>query len=111
MKMKTLHILPLAKQAIDILQSLKQLTGHGEMLFPNQNNHSKPMSNNTILKALEGMGYKGKMTGHGFRDLASTALHEQGYDHMHIELQLAHQGTNETSSAYSHALYLMQLQP
>ncbi len=48
------------------------------------------MSNNTILKALERMGYKGRMTGHGFRGLASTVLHEQGCNHDHIELQLAH---------------------
>jgi len=48
------------------------------------------MSNMTILKALERMGYKGRMTGHGFRGLASTILHEQGYNHDHIELQLAH---------------------
>jgi len=100
MNMKTPHIVPLAKQAINILHSLKQLTGHWKMLFPNQNNHTKPMSNNTILKALEGMGYKGIMTGHGFRGLAASALHEQGYYHMHIELQLAHQERNETCSAY-----------
>ncbi len=108
MKMKTPHIVPLAKQAIDVLQALEQFTGYGEMIFPNRNDHNKPMSNNTILKALDVMGYKGRMTGHGFRGLASTALHEQGYDHMHIELQLAHQERNETSSAYNHALYLKQ---
>jgi len=108
MKMKTPHIVPLSSQAIGLLNSLKELTGYNELLFPNQNNRTKPMSNNTILKALEGMGYKGRMTGHGFRGLASTALHEQGYDHMHIELQLAHQERNETSSAYNHALYLKQ---
>ena len=66
------------------------------------------MSNNTILKALEVMGYKGQMTGHGFRGIASTALHEQGFDHQHIELQLAHQERNEVSAAYNHALYLKQ---
>jgi len=64
------------------------------------------MSNNTILKALERMGYKGKMTGHGFRGLASTILHEQGYPHEHIELQLAHAPRNAVSAAYNHALYL-----
>lgn len=66
------------------------------------------MSNNTILKALEIAGYKGRMTGHGFRGLASTALHEQGFDHQHIELQLAHQERNQVSAAYNHALYLKQ---
>jgi integrase len=64
------------------------------------------MSNMTILKALERMGYKGRMTGHGFRGVASTILHEQGYNHDHIELQLAHAPRNEVSAAYNHALYL-----
>ncbi len=108
MKMKTPHIVPLSNQALEILNTLKELTSYSEFIFPNQCNRTKSMSNNTILKALEVMGYKGKMTGHGFRGLASTALHEQGYDHMHIELQLAHQERNETSSAYNHALYLKQ---
>lgn len=48
------------------------------------------------------------MTGHGFRGLASTLLHEQGYDHQHIELQLAHQERNSVSAAYNHATYLSQ---
>jgi len=52
------------------------------------------------------MGYKGRMTGHGFRGLASTILHEQGYAHEHIELQLAHAPGNAVSAAYNHALYL-----
>lgn len=108
MKMKTPHIVPLSRQAIHLLDVLKPLTGHGELVFPNQNNHSKPMSNNTILKALEVAGYKHRMTGHGFRGLASTALHEQGFDHQHIELQLAHQERNQVSAAYNHALYLKQ---
>ena len=108
MKMKTPHIVPLSRQAIHILEVLKPMTGHSELVFPNQNNHSKPMSNNTILKALEVIGYKGRMTGHGFRGLASTALHEQGFDHQHIELQLAHQERNQVSAAYNHALYLKQ---
>ena len=108
MKMKTPHIVPLARQAIHLLQTLKEQTGHCALVFPNQNDHSKPMSNNTILKALNIMGFKGKMTGHGFRGMASTELHEQGYDHMHIELQLAHQERNQVSASYNHALYLKQ---
>jgi integrase len=66
------------------------------------------MSNNTILKALERMGYKGRMTGHGFRGVASTLLHEMGFDHAHIELQLAHQERDEVSAAYNHATYIKQ---
>lgn len=108
MKMKTPHIVPLSRQAIHTLETLKAISGHCDLIFPNQNNHSKPMSNNTILKALELAGYKHRMTGHGFRGLASTALHEQGFDHKHIELQLAHQERNQVSAAYNHALYLKQ---
>jgi hypothetical protein len=64
------------------------------------------MSNNTILKGLERMGYKGRMTGHGFRGIASTILHEHSYPHEHIELQLAHAPRNAVSAAYNHALHL-----
>jgi integrase len=106
MKMRTPHIVPLARQAVEVLGTLGTLTGACEWLFPGDRNASKPMSNNTILKALERMGYKGRMTGHGFRGLASTILHEQGYAHEHIELQLAHAPRNAVSAAYNHALYL-----
>jgi integrase len=106
MKMRTPHIVPLARQALEALEILRDLTGQSDWLFPGDRNASKPMSNNTILKALERMGYKGRMTGHGFRGLASTILHEQGYAHDHIELQLAHAPRNAVSAAYNHALYL-----
>ena len=106
MKMRTPHIVPLARQTLEVLEMLRDLTGHSEWLFPGDRNASKPMSNNTILKALERMDYKGRMTGHGFRGLASTILHEQGYAHEHIELQLAHAPRNAVSAAYNHALYL-----
>ena len=106
MKMRTPHIVPLAKQALDVLDTLRTLTGESEWLFPGDRNAKKSMSNNTILKALERMGYKGRMTGHGFRGLASTVLHEQGYAHEHIELQLAHAPRNAVSAAYNHARYL-----
>jgi integrase len=106
MKMRTPHIVPLAKQSLEILVVLKGLSGHSEWLFPGDRNSAKPMSNNTILKGLERMGYKGKMTGHGFRGVASTILHEQEYAHDHIELQLAHSPRNAVSASYNHALHL-----
>ncbi len=108
MKMRTPHIVPLSLQAVQILQILHGVTGHSTLLFPGQRDHAKPISNNTILKALERMGYKGRMTGHGFRGLASTILHEHEFDHAHIELQLAHQERNAVSAAYNHATYLKQ---
>lgn len=108
MKMATPHIVPLSTQAVNLLQSLHFLTGHSALLFPGERDHEKPMSNNTILGALARMGYKGRMTGHGFRGIASTQLHEMGYDHAHIELQLAHQERNSVSASYNHATYLPQ---
>jgi len=107
MKMNTPHIVPLSAQAVEILRTLQLISGHSKLLFPGERNHEKAMSNNTILGALKRMGYQGRMTGHGFRGVASTLLHEMGFDHAHIELQLAHQERNEVSAAYNHATYLV----
>ncbi len=106
MKMKTPHIVPLSMQAVEVLRTLALLTGERELLFPGERDHEKCMSNNTILKALDRMGYKHRMTGHGFRGIASTVLHEMGFDHAHIEIQLAHQERNSVSASYNHATYL-----
>jgi integrase len=106
MKMDTPHIVPLSRQAKAVLAQLAAISGRGELVFPGDQNPNKPMSNNTILYALYRMGYHGRMTGHGFRGVASTILHEQGWPHEHIELQLAHQPRNAVSAAYNHALYL-----
>ncbi len=106
MKMRTPHVVPLSRQALEVLASLRDLSTSTEWVFPGDRSAKKQMSNNTILKGLERMGYKGRMTGHGFRGLASTILHEQGYPHEHIELQLAHAPRNAVSAAYNHALHL-----
>ena len=109
MKMKTPHVVPLSPQAIAVLQALHTVTGERELLFPGERDHDKAMSNNTILKALQIMGYKGTMTGHGFRGVASTVLHESGeFEHTHIEAQLAHAERSSVSAAYNHAVYLPQ---
>jgi integrase len=76
MKMKTPNIIPLSSQAVNILKTLHLISGRGALVFPGERDHEKPMSNNTILGALARMGYKGRMTGHGFRGIASTLLHE-----------------------------------
>jgi integrase len=106
MKMKRVHIVPLARQTLDLLQKLNALTGETEWLFPGSNSRAVTMSNNTILQALERMGYKGRMTGHGWRSVASTWLHEHHFAHEHIELQLAHAKEDKVSAAYNFALYL-----
>ncbi len=105
MKMKDPHIVHLTTQAIGILNRLKEISGGRDLIFPSEK-PLKSMSNNTILFALYRMGYRGRMTGHGFRGLASTILHEQGYPHDHIGLQLAHSERNSVSAAYNFATYL-----
>jgi integrase len=107
MKMKRLHIVPLAPQAIQVLRTLQEVSGDSELLFPGDRDRNKPMSNNTILKALERMEYTGKMTGHGFRGLASTALYERQFPSDHIELQLAHV-RGKIRGAYDHSKQLPQ---
>ncbi len=105
MKMKRAHIVPLAPQAVSILKILQVVSGSEGFLFPGDRDETKPMSNNTILKALERMGYKGRMTGHGFRGLASTVLYERQFPSDHIELQLAHV-RGKIRGAYDHSQQL-----
>lgn len=105
MKMDLMHIVPLSSQAIKLLESLKPLTGNKQYVFYNHST-AKPLSSNALLCAIRTLGYAGKMTGHGFRGLASTTLHEQGYEHDAIEVQLAHKTGNAVSQAYNHAQHL-----
>lgn len=105
MKMKTEHVVPLATQSLSILTELKQLSGSSRFVFPGRN-RDKPISNNTMLFALYRLGYKGKMTGHGFRAVASTILNELGFNSDVIERQLAHCERNEVRGAYNRAEYL-----
>jgi integrase len=107
MKMKTEHIVPLSAQSLAILAELKELCGGSRFVFPGRN-RDKPISNNTMLFALYRLGYKGKMTGHGFRAVASTILNEQGYNRDVIERQLAHCERDEVRGAYNRAEYLPQ---
>lgn len=95
----------LSRQALELLRELHALTGGGKYLFPNQRDHDKPMSNNAILKALERMGYKGKMTGHGFRALAMSTIKERlGYRHEVVDRQLAHAHKDKVARAYRRLL-------
>jgi integrase len=107
MKMRRPHIVPLSKQVLSILEKQKQLTGNWEWIFPNQSRPRDHMSNNTILKALERLGYKGRMTGHGFRALAMSTIKEKlGYRHEVVDRQLAHAPANKVDAAYDRAKFL-----
>jgi len=104
--MKKPHIVPLARQTLELLELLRSLSGDSKWVFPGMGPENPTMSDGTILMALKRMGYKGEMTGHGFRGVASTILHEAGYPDAHIDMQLAHHKKNKTSGAYDHAKYL-----
>lgn len=106
MKMKEEHLVPLSRQAIEVLRELEKLTGHRQHVFPNQHKPSGCMSENTILYALYRMGYHSRATGHGFRSTASTILNENGFMPDVIERQLAHSERNKVRAAYNHAQYL-----
>ena len=100
------HIVPLSKQALEVLRALGAAFGREGYLFKGAS--GQLISENTILFALGRLGYKGRMTGHGFRGLASTVLHESNFEHLHIERQLGHLDRDEVSSAYNHAEFLIQ---
>lgn len=107
MKMGAIHIVPLSKQAIEVLKEIEPLTGRGKYIFPSIRSIKRPMSENTILGALRRMGYsKEEMTGHGFRSMASTLLNEQGWNRDAIERQLAHAERDGVRAAYNYAQYM-----
>ena len=108
MKMKEQHIVPLSKQSIHLLKQIHEITGNNfnNYILPNQYNPRKIMSENTFLRVIEVLGYKGRTTAHGFRSVASTILNERGYKADVIERQLAHAERNQIRAAYNHAEYL-----
>lgn len=108
MKARRPHLVPLPRQAVAILHELQDVTGRYALLFPGQQNPERPMSENTINKALRLMGYEGRQTGHGFRHLLSTELNGRGYNRDWIERQLAHGDADEIRDTYNHATYLEQ---
>lgn len=110
-KTKTDHLVPLSKQASDILKDLQPYTGSGEYVFQVGNDPKKPMSAATINAALQRMGYdtKTQITGHGFRAMARTILHERlGFDPHIIEHQLAHAVPDNLGGAYNRTKFLDQ---
>lgn len=105
MKMRFEHLVPLAPQAVKVLNELRPLCGRSPLLFPSPSKEGF-MSNNTMLFAMYRMGYHGRATVHGFRGMASTWLNEAGFHPDWIERQLAHDERNEVRGAYNSAQYL-----
>lgn len=109
MKLRLPHVVPMSAQARAIIAQLQVLTGDRELVLDSPAKPGKQLSENTFLFALYRLGYRGKMTAHGFRALASTVLNEQsGFPAEVIERQLAHRETDAVKAAYNRAEYLPQ---
>ncbi len=109
MKMRQQHVVPLATQAVEILQTLQPVTSRWKYVFACLRGGDRPMSGAAITAALRRMGYAGnEMSWHGFRTIASTCLNEQGFNADLIELQLAHAERNRVRAAYNRAQRLAE---
>lgn len=111
MKMRKDHIVPLSKQALAILREQKEETGHikTNYVFPSQINPRNCMSDGTVNRAIERLGFGKKMVAHGGRALARTTIREKmGYDSEIIEKQLAHKTKNPLGEAYDRTQFLDQ---
>lgn len=105
MKMKSPHLVPLSRQALDVLETLRPLTGRYALVFPGANDRERPISENTLNDAIrKRLGFAA--TSHGFRATASTILNEAGFRPDAIERQLAHVERNKVRAAYHRSEYL-----
>jgi len=105
LKNKREHIIPLSKQALEVIQRIKVISGNYEILFPGQKRAIQPISDVALIKAVKGLT-NNKSTPHGFRHLFSTIMNEKGFNHDHIERQLDHVEKNKVRGTYNKALYL-----
>ncbi|HAG1880141.1 TPA: integrase arm-type DNA-binding domain-containing protein [Salmonella enterica] len=104
-KMKDEHLVPLSRQAVALLEQIKEITGESMFVFAGAHSMDKPMSENTINKALRVIGYNTKtdVCGHGFRTMACSALNESGlWSKDAIERQMSHKERNGVRAAYVH---------
>lgn len=108
MKMREPHLVPLSRQAVEILRELHAVTGRGQYVFPGARTNGRPMSDNAVLAALRRMGIpKEEMSGHGFRAMARTVLDEVlGFRPDWIEHQLAHAVRDPNGRAYNRTAHL-----
>ncbi len=107
MKMPRPHIVPLSKQVVAVLESMRPISGRNKLILTSLRATNRPMSENTLNAALRRLGYTGdEMTSHGFRTIASTLLNEQGFNRDWVERQLAHIEGNAVRRAYNAAEYL-----
>jgi integrase len=103
MKMRLAHVVPLARQAVELVTELHAMSGRGSRLFPNRNRPRDAMAASTLGQVFVRAGYAGQFSPHGFRGTAATLLREAGFDSRLVELQLAHKDRNTSRAAYDHA--------
>lgn len=96
----------LSRQALEIIEQMRARSRGSRFIWPGGQSLDRPMSENAVLYLLHRIGYKGRMTGHGWRSTASTWANEAGWNTDAIEMQLAHAAENKTRSAYNRARYL-----
>lgn len=104
-KMKTPHLVPLSRQALELLKAIREISGKCDLVFIGDHDFRKPMSENTVNKALRSMGYDTtvEVCGHGFRAMACSALIESGkWSRDAVERQMSHQERNSVRAAYIH---------
>ncbi|HCR1912011.1 TPA: tyrosine-type recombinase/integrase [Enterobacter kobei] len=104
-KMKTPHLVPLSRQALELLKAIREISGECDLVFIGDHDFRKPMSENTVNKALRSMGYDTtvEVCGHGFRAMACSALIESGkWSRDAVERQMSHQERNSVRAAYIH---------
>jgi integrase len=106
MKRRREHLVPLTPPALELIAHMKARSKGSLYVFPSDRRLDRPMSENAILYLLGRMGYGGRMTGHGWRTVASTWANEAGMNRDHIERQLAHAPEDKIRSAYNQAEYL-----
>lgn len=108
MKKRREHLVPLSDQAMQLLEALKQRSHGSKYVFASPLRLDRTISENTVLYLIARMGYKDRMSGHGWRSVGSTWANENGYNADWVEMQLAHDDDNEVRGAYNNALYLAQ---
>jgi len=108
MKAKREHVVPLSKQALEILEVMRPISANRQYVFPSRNDSKQPMNSQTVNAALKRIGYDGKLVAHGLRSIASTTLNEAGFNPDVIEAALAHSDKNEVRRAYNRSTYLDQ---
>ncbi|MDN3391131.1 integrase domain-containing protein [Pseudoalteromonas sp. APC 3691] len=106
MKKRREHVIPLSKQALELLEAIKPISGHREFVFPSDRNPRNHINNETANMALKRMGFEGRLVSHGLRSLGSTTLNEHEFNPDVIEAALAHVDKNKVRSAYNRAEYI-----